>query len=250
MRPPDDRPDALRESPAAPAAPTEDHPGPETLFAYHERSLSAAEAERVQEHLVECRECADVVVDFAAFPDLEPPSEEHRLTPVAVRSQWRELQARIAAGRRPWWQRHELLLPIAAAFFAAAVGLGIWGWDLRQDLVELQSPRSVPFFTLSPAAERSRGAARLPVISAATARPVLLLPLAISEDGHPRYSLDVRGPSGRTLVRALEVSPTPDGVVVELPRDLLAPGENVLEVFGEARGARASLAEYRVLVEP
>ncbi|HMB52004.1 MAG TPA: zf-HC2 domain-containing protein [Thermoanaerobaculia bacterium] len=52
----------------------EHHPAAEELVAYHRRELAAAAAEELREHLADCTECADLVLDLAAH-DMWP---EHR----------------------------------------------------------------------------------------------------------------------------------------------------------------------------
>ncbi len=49
---------------------TRGHPPPELLLAYHERRLPETETAQVRAHLVMCRECADLVLDLAAFPEV------------------------------------------------------------------------------------------------------------------------------------------------------------------------------------
>jgi hypothetical protein len=53
----------LRESARNPV----DHPTPEELEAYHAKELSPEEEERIREHLVACRECADLMLDLQSL---------------------------------------------------------------------------------------------------------------------------------------------------------------------------------------
>ncbi len=75
------------------------HPDPDALFSYFARELSQAEAEVVQAHLANCRECALVVADFAAFPSLDAPSEDDVPSDAETAAAWAELESRL--GREP-----------------------------------------------------------------------------------------------------------------------------------------------------
>ncbi len=232
------------------AAPPGEHPDPEVLLAYHEGELSEDEAEGVREHVAACEACADVILDFAAFPALEPPSEEDRLTPAELRHDREALEARIGAGRHPWWSRSEYAaLPAAAVFLLAALGLGIWGWQLRGNVMELQEASSVELVTLSEVSEVDRGGQPTVVHLDAEGPVVFFLPRPSA--GLARYSLDLRTPDDGLALRELEVEEQDlGGFAVRLPRDLFEPGENVLELYGHREGERVLLAQYPVVAAP
>ena len=246
-----DKPDldqAIRRMAADDRRSPPDHPDPEELLAYHERQLPEPGAERIRDHLARCPECAQVILDFEAFPDLEHPGEEHRLTPADVERERRALEARIDARFRPLWQRHQVLLPLAAALFLGALGLGAWALTLQQDLERAVGPRGDVWIVadLRPVSEPLRGpepAARVPDWAE---RAVLLLSLRPGQE-HAAYRVDVVSPGGRRLVSDLPVRRAPDGLLaVELPRELLAPGELRLDLRGSEGGAWEQVARYRV----
>lgn len=223
------------------------HPDPEELLAYHERQLREAAAENVRDHLARCPECARVVLDFEAFPDLEPPDEEHRLTPADVERERRALEARIEARSRPVWQRHHVLLPLAAALFLGALGLGAWGFTLQHRLERATGPRGDVWIVadLRPASEPLRGPEPTAHVPDWAERAVLLLSLRPGRE-HPAYRVDVVSPEGRLLVSDLPVRRGPDGLLaVELPRELLTPGELRLDLRGSEGDTWERVAEYR-----
>src|SRR4029079_264538 len=45
------------------------HPEPEILAAYHAGELTADEERRLQDHLLSCRECSDLLLDLAGLAD-------------------------------------------------------------------------------------------------------------------------------------------------------------------------------------
>lgn len=227
------------------------HLDPEELLAYHERRLPEEAVERVRDHLARCPECAGVVLDFEAFPDLEPPGEDHRLTPADVERELRALEARIEAESRPLWQRHQVLLPLAAALLLAVVGLGAWGVLLQQRLENATGPRGdvAVVADLRPTDEPLRGEQPAVRVPEWAGRAVLLLSLRPGQ-GHQAYRVDVISPDGRLLVFGLPVRRAPDGfLALELPREVLVPGELRLELSGSQGGTWERVAEYRVEIE-
>lgn len=241
--------DALRELAEEDRRSPGEHPDPVTLLDYHEGRLPEAETDRVQEHLARCPDCARAVLDFAAFPNLEPPTEEHRLTPADVQSRWRELRARLEAERRPAWQRHQVLLPLAAGLFVAAVGLGVWAGALRDRVERLEGPWGDAYpLGLRPESAELRGGG-VPEIPSGVERVVLYLPLVAEEREYPAYEVDGVGEGGRRVFGGVRVRRGPDGgFALPVAVESLPPGETVLELYGVAGGRREPLETYRVAV--
>ena len=67
------------------------HPPPDALLAYHEETLDAKAREEVQEHLAACPDCARVIVDLAAFPEVELVRDDQRLDEGEVERAWERL---------------------------------------------------------------------------------------------------------------------------------------------------------------
>lgn len=244
--------DALREMAEEDRRGLGGHPDPVTLLDYHEGRLPEAEADRVQEHLALCPECAGAVLDFAAFPDLEPPSEEHRLSPADVESQRRALERRLESERRPVWQRHQVLLPLAAGLFLAVVGLGAWAGVLRERLDRLEGPRGDAFVVgaLRPEGAGLRGGDPREIPDwAGRVHAYLILPPAAELEGRRAYEVDVVTTAGRRVLSGLRVERSPEGhFVLDLPRTLLPAGQYRFELYGLEDGARRELASYGLVV--
>jgi hypothetical protein len=224
------------------------HLSPETLLAYHERTLSDAEVERVQDHLVECPECASVVLDLESFPDLEPPTEAHRLTPADLRRQWADIEHRISE-RRPWWQRHQVLLPVAAAFFAAAVALGFWAQNAQSELRAADQPSGdVHVIELAPPSAAHRGLLRETAPSDVETLVIVLDPGLV--DAFPSYSVDVESPDGVPIAQRVPVHQSQHRLfVLMVSRESLPPGVNTLELFGERGGERIPIEEFELTAD-
>lgn len=239
--------DALRELAEEDRRGLGGHPDPVTLLDYHEGRLPEAEAERVQEHLARCPECAQAVLDFAAFPNLEPPTEEHRLTPADVQSRWREVQARLEAERRPVWQRHQVLLPLAAGLFVAVLGLGVWAGALRDRVERLEGPWGDAYpLALRPESAELRGGG-FQEIPSGVERVVLYLPLVAEEREYPAYEVDAVGENGQRVFGGIRVRRGPDdGFALPMAVEDLPPGETIFELYGVEGRQREPLETYTV----
>lgn len=127
-----------------------EHPAPEKLAEYHARELPAEEVPALQDHLAECSECSQLLLDLESFEDLEPPAGRRPVPDSQVRRDWKRLRKRLrsqdgpsrvegsgdrgSAERRatkPELARHRTplrgsgsLLAVAAA--VVVIGVGIW----------------------------------------------------------------------------------------------------------------------------
>lgn len=242
----------LRRAAGDPPAPRpSEHPAPDELLAYHEGRLSGDAAERVQEHLARCEACSGAVLDFAGFPGLEPPDESHRLSRTEVDARWRSLERELDARRRPVWRRSEVLLPMAALFFCATIGLALWVSALRQQVDALRGPRGDVYVMadLRPDGGATRGGADARRLPPWAERVVVLLGLAPGADyGSYEVELSRAEGGGRST---LPVFQTPEGgFAVEVPADLVdSPGRYRFELYGLDGGRRERLAEYSLEIE-
>lgn len=73
----------------------EGHPTVEELVAYHRGRLAKEAEELLRDHLALCKDCARMLLDLEAFPDLEPPSEAHHLSDEDVEEAKEALRSRI-----------------------------------------------------------------------------------------------------------------------------------------------------------
>ncbi len=138
------------------------HPPAEELAAYQRRALDEQAAEQVRAHLAACPECADLVLDLAAFPDLAPPAGDAPLSAAGLAERRARLARRLAAeeagagarqpaaGPRPlpvsqgdpvpaggaagasrWRSAPPLLYAAAAGLLVAVAVLAAWGAGQR-----------------------------------------------------------------------------------------------------------------------
>jgi anti-sigma factor RsiW len=226
------------------------HPDPVTLLDFHEGKLSATAADRVEEHLALCAECARTVLDFAEFPHLEPPDEEYRMTPAEVERQRRAVEERLGVGAPSSFLRPAVLLPLAATFLVAAVALGIWGAGLQRRVAELEGPRGDVYLLGGLRAEDSllRGGEEHTIPEWAE-RVMLYLTLPGGEEKHLRYEVDAVSDGGVPVLRGVRVEPDDDGTLaLEIDAGSLPPGKYRFELFGVDGGERTSLSGFPIQI--
>jgi hypothetical protein len=228
-------------------APTTPHPDPEELLDYHLAALPPAAAETVRDHLAECADCAQAVLDFEAFPDLGAPDEESAgsLHPAAERFAGHAAQsAGPPRDRRPLgW-----MSALAAALFLAVVGLGLRVAELERSA---SAPRSdLVFQALAPAGLGGvvRGAPQEVTIPSWAERVVLLLSYGGLEE-RERFRVELVDDAGRVLWRHENVLRRDDGTfAIEIGRRALPPGRSTLRLEGNGEAGADLLAEYPLAV--
>ncbi len=81
------------------ASPAGGHPAAEELLRHVAGELLPEAGEQVRQHLEACRECRELVRDYADYPSLEPPTEAHRVDAGEARRTLGALRLRsLAAG--------------------------------------------------------------------------------------------------------------------------------------------------------
>lgn len=161
------------------------------------------EEDAIQEHLVLCRECAEAVLDLAAFDE----ARDERVSDTAdfeSEREWRLLGDRLdeppaeAFSRRPAWAT------AAAAGLAASLvlcaGLLVWIVRLRAEAARAAAPAGdvviADLFARGSTTERAGAAAARVVVPAGATRAVLLLNLGDLRS-FPRYRMSLADGSGR-----------------------------------------------------
>jgi hypothetical protein len=231
--------------------PRDDHPTPEELLAFHFGALETVDRDRVEDHLSRCPECAQLVLDFAAFPELEPVEEttpelerrleEHRR---GLIRQLREggpepgggSEERPPPSRQPSertlgevvpgpWRRHlRIAWGVAAVFFVATVGLSLW--------IAEQAPRVGAIQPTVASVSTQRGledVRKIPVEE----RLFLVMRLNPADQDYPEYRLDLLDASGaRTYSKAGLQLGNQGWLGFVAPRRWQAPGRYTVEIYG------------------
>lgn len=235
------------------------HPDTDELVAYHEGTLSPGDAQRVQDHLVACRECAGLLADLEGLGDPEFGAEEE-VPDNAGEIVWEKVREEIRRDTAPKvipFRREEsgrAAIPrwfqaLAASLLVATVGLSLWVADLREDLKRPQP--NAPFLDLYPA-----GSTRGEGVSATQAVPsdVRLFTVVLHPGGRApfeEYEVEILDANGQEVGREPGLKLNPDSVfTLALSRDLLGPGEFRVRLVGiDPGGGRQTVEEYAFRVE-
>lgn len=234
------------------------HLEPEEIADYRDGRLSPADAERVQSHLVACRECAALLLDLEgladpAFGAAEPWSAaDADAVWEGVRSGLGDKKAAAsvipfpARVRPPRW-----LQALAAALLIAVLGLSTRVASLRHTVHELSRPEvNAIVLDLYPegSGRRSEGEGEgAEVRGGARFLTVSLHPAAA--ESYPDYEIEAAGADGRPIWQESGLRPDDLGLfLVTVPRSalsVLAGGDVRLRLFGlDAAGGRHPVGEF------
>lgn len=241
-------------------------PSPDQLADYAAGELSDEEAERIRDHLTWDRDSRRLVQDLASFPDIEPPSEEYRISDRQLQEDWRMLAAQVGleeSGDRPSkgppsegaarvlpfraprsWLR--VVEALAACFLLACLGLSFWVSELRR---ELAAPRTrVHTVQLIPVTEPIRDEAPEPTAAISPSADGVVWVLELAEPTpYPEHSLDVIDAQGELIQSLRHVESNSERFfVVTVPPDFLPAGSYRLRLFGTDGDRRNLVAEYRL----
>jgi hypothetical protein len=237
------------------------HPEPETLAAYHAGELTADKEQQLQDHLLECRECSELLLDLDGLAD--PGFGAGSLSPADQAALWGRIQGDIQKEERlspvvplrrpsnplasPRW-----LQALAAALLVATVSLSTWVVSLRHELSRPQANAKV--IQLSTGTVRGGTSSRLSVVPADAPRRFILLLHLAGPGRAPRYRAEiVRADGGKvSAIEGLVLDEELDAVSLELSRDEIGPGDYRVRLFpSPGKGAPEDpVAEYPLRVEP
>lgn len=253
-----------------------EHPSPEVLTAYHEGRLPAGDAERLQDHLALCHDCAELLLDLVAFLDPEPATGPSNLSDEEVGEAWQSMRSRLG-GERPA-EPPPLTVPTAptllrlpppvpapapaprprgtawtwalVASWLAVLGLGLWAAELRREVAGLSQPVvNAPLVELRE--DTTRGEPEKTQVLPATGGFLLLSAAGLPV--HAGYEAEIlEGEAGRVLWtgRGLKRDPAGENFSLYLPRGFLPPGSYRVRLYGVEAGKRQPLAEFPLQIGP
>ncbi len=224
----------------------------EEIANYHNGRLSPADERRVQDHLVACRECSELLLDLQNFGD--PAFGSHEAIPEGAGEQvWeavrKEIQPanpppnvvpfrRAAAVEIPRWFRS-----LAAVLILSVMGLSGWVAHLRDQVHDLSSPQAnTPVVDLYPVSgtRGDSGPAVLAVPEDAGSVTVLL-----RSPGLPKfedYGVEILR-DGSVAWKKDGLKPVFNSFSLSLPRDWI--GDVRFRLVGiDAKGERRTIGEY------
>jgi hypothetical protein len=249
------------------------HPTPEELLAYGAGELPAAEEAKVQDHLVLCPHCRELLLDHGRLGDPEF-GREHDVPPAAKEAAWQALWARLGAGEAPRAAPRRrpglhLTLPLArlARFFAsprpayalaasllvAVAGLSFRWWQLERSVASLSRPQlNAPVVDLLPASPlRGEQGEETVVELPASSR---FFALILSPKGAPAYAgyrAEIVAPGGRVVWSEGGLEKNRHGTfTLILARRFLGAGEHRLRLYGRQGESERLIGEFRVRIVP
>lgn len=241
----------------------ESHPAPEELVAYRAGDLTAEEDDRIQEHLTQCHDCAQLLLDLEEFEKLTPPPED--LGPVDVRAEasWQRLRTRLREEgepeeeepeapilqhrprpRVPLWRNPVLPWALAAGLAVCVLGLGLRTATLQKAVDELSAPRAgIELVDLYPESESTvRGEAQ--PLEQVRDGSVLILHLP-TEPKFETYEVEVVPASGKDpVLQSPPAQPEAGTLTFPLPPSPLSPGPYMARLYGRSGDRRELLDQY------
>ena len=224
------------------------HPSPEEWVDYYLGVLSSTEVETLQDHLVLCRECSQLMLDLAT---LSRPSAVEARPPSTDRDrEWDRLEERLEREAISTRGRHfsERSLQFAlAASVLAALGLAGWNLEIRKDISLERRPRAdLALADLTPEGLGAARAVETPMrvrLRLDQGKVLLLLNLGDLRE-FPSYRVELL--SGTTIAWAQSrVRRSEDGTfLLEMPARMLESKIYRVRLYGEGDRETVPLAGY------
>ena len=247
MKERNDLTDALEEIAAQGIGP---HLEPEEIANYHNGRLSPADERRVQDHLVACRECAELLLDLQNFGDPAFGAGE-ALPEGAGERVWEGVRKEIQPAnmvplrREPRAETPRWLRSLAAMLLLSTMALSGWVASLRSRVEELSSPQAnTPVVDLYPASSIRGGTGGPPVPE--MAEDAAWVTVILRSPGLPEmadYGIEVRRADGSVAWKKDGLKPVFSSFSLSLPRDWIADVR--IHLVGiDPKGERRMIAEY------
>lgn len=233
-----------------------EHPTPEQLLAYRADELTGEEKRRIQDHLVGCSECLELLLDAEGFGEASygagrPVSRTEKA------AAWRSLEARLEGrpARAPAARfRFGTLLrssrtayALAASLFLAAMVLSFRVAELGRTVEELTRPQlNAPVEDLFPTSSMRGEESPPPTLELAPeSRYFTLILNPVGAGEHPAYRVEIGGPGGETAWSQAGLERTPYGsFTLILARRFLRPGNYRIRLFGRQEEGWQPLEEF------
>lgn len=237
---------------------TDGHPDADELAAYYEGTLSPADMERVQDHLVACRECAGLVADLEGLGDPDFGADED-LPADAGELVWEKVREEVRRDKVVPFPRREKPMPwlqplaaIAAMLLISTLALSGWVAWLRGQVRDLSSPQlNAPILDLYPAGSTRGESAAVQTVPTDARLFTVVLNLA-GRPAFEEYELQIVDAEGKEIRRDGGLKPNSYGSFsATLSTDLLGPGDFRVRLVGiDSGGGRQTVEEYALRISP
>jgi hypothetical protein len=246
------------------------HPAIDELAAYGAGELAAAEQARVEDHLVACAHCLELLLDRGRLADPRFGGER-RFTPDEQAEAWQALRARLAAdaaappeaprrGHPPVHPRRRLgrwlgspgaAWALAASLLVVVAGLSLRAWRLERTVEDLSRPQlNAPVVDLFPASPLRGEEEQGTVVELSGASRFFTL--ILSPKGAPDfagYRVEILDAGGGVAWSGKGLEPDRHGsFTLILHRRFLGPGEHRVRLYGLRGETRQLIEEFRLRV--
>lgn len=262
-------------------APADRHISGETLVDYVRAQLSAPDAREVQDHLLVCGLCRELLLDVAEHSRIASPEPDAScMTELkierALQSTLEKLssdeatdlnrpepQTPLAFTRKTELERTEttdwtpaasprgsrVWMALAAMFFLGCVGLFLWSLDLRRTIENWEEPQlNTAMADLFPETSRMRSLQKVPqlAVGASQNQVTIILHFEDPVEVNDVLGLRILDSEGHELWRrdGLKIQPG-ELATLSVPREFLTPGDYVLLVNPTERESDMGSQEYR-----
>ena len=224
------------------------HLEPEEIAAYHEGQLSPEDEQRVQDHLVACRECSELLLDLEGLADPDFGAGE-ALPDGAGAQVWESVRKEIQPSnvvpfrREPRSETPRWLRSLAAMLLLSTIALSGWVASLRNQVKDLSSPQPSTVLDLYPTSSvRGETGPALPEIPQDTEWVTVIL----RSPGLPEmadYGVEVLRADGSVAWKKDGLKPAYNSFSLSLPRDWI--GDVRIRLVGiDPKGERRTIGEY------
>lgn len=250
------------------AAEGSEHPAIDTWIDYAEGRLGEEESSELQEHLLSCRPCIDLVLEIDTFNAVEETPTETSgavvsLEPRSLEKEatWRSIRSAIeppiqSAQSSPRVRRWTIPHTLAASFFLALVGLSALNLaqhqelgSLREQMAQERLQPNMAIHDLLPGTHRSRSSGVTFEVPAESSHFTLILNLDHDAEA-AQYRVAFVDPEGETTLQVGGLKPVDYTLTLGLSRQLLPEGEYTVELFdvGESTAGREPAETYQLVL--
>ncbi|HSS49136.1 MAG TPA: zf-HC2 domain-containing protein [Thermoanaerobaculia bacterium] len=225
------------------------------IAAYHAGTLPPDQETRVQDHLLACPACTDLLLGLE-----ELAGEGEPVPPGEVAAAWQQMRALLPLPAKepapalpaplPFPAARRTAVPrwfgaLAASLLLAVVGLTVNNVSLRQTVRELSSPQTdAPVVDLFPGPLRG-GRDKVETLTLAPDVRVFLLVINPTDSRpFPRYEMEIARAGGAAVWRGKVTRNDLGSFSLVLPRALVGEGEYQLHLWGDTGRGREALGEY------
>lgn len=234
----------------------EDHPAPEKLSAYHAKELPLEEAGAIQEHLVQCAFCTDLLLDLEGF--LEPKEEEERegVADLGTEAGWRKVREEMGWTGEPaavdvsrLRRSLRAFQALAAVLLVGVVGVSLYSLHLLQ---ERKTPRVNSISSFVPNSEGLRASEVEPELIELPHGEETSLTLTLDDHDvteYPEYHAEIRHKRGQVLLTLNGLRRQSEGFNFTIDSQGFEPGIYEIELHGLGKGPPARVGYYVFKIE-